>query len=659
MFTDLVGYTSLAQKNESLALELLEQHRVALRGCLLRHNGKEIKTMGDGFLVEFGSALEAVNCGRAMQEALKRLNATLPPERKILVRIGIHVGDIVHSKGDIHGDAVNVASHIERLAGPGEICMTQQVYDHVRNKIDFRVEFLGKNTLKNVEFPVDVYKVPQVAERALPASSTSLTKHRIAVLPLANISPDPKDEYFADGMTEELISSISKVDDLKVISRTSAMKYKNSNKTVGEIARELNVGVALEGSVRKAGNKLRINVQLIDVQTDEHLWSQSYDRELQDIFAIQSEIAEKVAEALQVHLVANQRRKIEKKATESIDAYTFYLKGLHYRGEGTEEGFKKAIQYFEESLQKDQGFALAYAGLADCYARLAEDGIIRPNEGYPKAKEYAMKALELDNALAEAHATLGAILEDYYWDLSGAEEEFKRALELNPNYGKVCHSYGAHLACMGRLDEAVSEIERARELNPLALEVNDCAAVIFNCVNDYDRAIEACQLMLKVDENYFPAYQDLAEVYMQKSMFDEAIKTLQKALTISKASTVKGRHIAVAATVKGRLGYAYALAGRRADAQRLLHELQEASKTKYVTPVAMALINCGLGNKSRALQLLERAYRERAGGIHSLKVRPLWASLRSAPRFKRLLVDIGLEGKASVRSTTPALSSLK
>ena len=455
---------------------------------------------------------------------------------------------------------------------------------------------------------------------------------RIAVLPLSSISPDPNDEYFADGMTEELISTVSKIGQLRTISRTSAMRYKGTKATLKEIADELNVDAILEGSVRKAGSKLRINVQFIDVQQDEQLWSQSYDRELEDVFAIQSDIANKVADALHVHLLAQEKQSIESKATSNIESYTLYLKGLHYRGERTEEGYKLAIKYFEEAIKKDPGFALAHAGMADCYERMGEDGMLPPKDSFPRAREYAVKSIQLDGSLAEAHATLGAVLEEYYFDMAAAEEEFRAAIDLNPNYGRVCHSYGAHLACVGRLDEAIAEIGRAQELNPLALEVHDCAAVIFNCANQFAKSVDACDKMFSIDENYLPAYQDLAEAYLEESRFDEAIQVLQKAVTISKG----------ASTAKGRLGFAYARAGRESDARKVLKELEQDSKERYVSPVAFAVIHCGLGEKNEAIELLERARQERAGGLLSVKVRPLWANLRSEPGFKELVNKIGL-----------------
>jgi TolB-like protein/Tfp pilus assembly protein PilF len=634
MFTDIAGYTTMAQRNEQLALELLEQHRTLLRACIQRHGGEEIKTMGDGFLVVFVSALEAVRCALAMQQALHESNEKRQPEKRIALRIGVHVGEVVHSKGDIYGDAVNVASRIEPLAGGGEIFITQQVYDHIRNKLENPVGYLGRRSLKNVDLPVDVYKVvPPVAQSA-PVVSQAPTKNRVAVLPFASISPDPADEYLADGLTEELITMVSKVGNLRVTSRTSAMRYKGTTKALGQIAQELNVGTVLEGSVRKAGNKLRISVQLIDVHKDEQLWSQSYDRELEDIFDIQSDVARRVVGALEVHLLAKEKQSIERKPTRNIEAYTLYLKGLHYRGEGTHEGIGKAIQYLQAAVARDPRFAMAYAALADCHATLGTEGEAPPKENFTKATEYATKALELDDSIPEAHATLGLMLEDYYLDMEGAEREFRRALGLNPSYGRVCKSYGAHLACLGRIDEAISEIKRAQELNPLAIDVNECAAIIYNCANQYAEAVDACQRMLELNPDHFPALCYLAETYSNQSMFKEAIEVLQRALAVSNG----------AAAAKGRLGYAYARSGRRGEAEAVLQELAEDSKRKYVTPVAFAMVHSGLGNKDQAFEWLKRAYTERPGSVLAIKLRPMYAGLRTDPRFGDLLQKLHLEG---------------
>src|SRR5712692_9945979 len=291
MFTDMIGYTALGQRNESLSLALVDEQRRLIRPVLHRHHGREVKTIGDGFLVEFSSAMDAVRCAYDIQRTTREFNISAPVEQKLHLRIGVHLGDVVESQGDISGDAVNVASRIEPLAEDGGVCLTRQVYDHVRNKFELPLASLGAKSLKNVSEPVEVYKMVMPWSESKVAPQAQLDKRRIAVLPFTNISPDSQDEYFADGMTEELISTISNMHDLSVISRTSAMRYKGGDKTVAEIGRELNVGTVLEGSVRKAGNRVRISTQLIEVQSDRPMWSQTYEKELLDVFAIQSDVA--------------------------------------------------------------------------------------------------------------------------------------------------------------------------------------------------------------------------------------------------------------------------------------------------------------------------------------------------------------------------------
>ncbi len=330
MFTDIVGYTALGQKDESLSLVIVNEHRKLLRPIFARHDGREVKTMGDAFLVEFGSALDAVRCAYDIQRASREFNISLPDEKRIHLRVGVHLGDVVNDQGDISGDAVNVASRIEPLAEDGGVCLTRQVYDHVQNKFELPLASLGSKSLKNLAAPLEVYKMVMPWDEAKAIPSVRPDKTRIAILPFASISPDPEDAYFADGMTEELISTMSKISGLVVIARTSVMSYKGGQKKVSEIARELEVGTVLEGSVRKAGDRLRITLQLIDPQTSGHLWAESYDRELKDVFAVQSDISKTVAETLKVQLLSRERATFENKQPVNPDAHAFYLKGRFY-----------------------------------------------------------------------------------------------------------------------------------------------------------------------------------------------------------------------------------------------------------------------------------------------------------------------------------------
>jgi len=315
MYTDMVGYTALGQRDESLSLALVDEQRKLLRPIFNRHNGKEIKTMGDAFLVEFPSALDAVRCAYDIQRATREFNFSVSAEKGIHLRTGLHLGDVVESQGDISGDAVNVASRIEALAEDGGVCLTRQVYDHVAGKFELQMTSLGLKPLRNVSSPIEVFKIDMPWERSAIAEGPTFPANRIAILPFASFSLDPNDGFLADGMTDEIISTVSGIGGLSVISRTSVTGYKGTTKKVEEIGRELKVGSILEGSFKKAGNRIRVTAQLIDVAGDRHLWAQSYDRELNDVLAVQSDVAKQVADALKVRLLPNEKSALEKKAT--------------------------------------------------------------------------------------------------------------------------------------------------------------------------------------------------------------------------------------------------------------------------------------------------------------------------------------------------------
>jgi adenylate cyclase len=457
MFTDMVGYTALAQENESLSLAMVEEQRKLIRPILTRHNGKEVKTIGDAFLVEFPSALDGVRCAYDIQRAVREFNVSLPQERRVHLRVGIHLGDVVENQGDISGDAVNIASRIEPLAEDGGVCLSRPVYDQVQNKFDLHLESLGQKQLKNVSSSLEVYKMVMPWEEARAARPTPLDKRRVAVLPFTNMSPDPSDEYFSDGMTEELITSLSGVNGLSVIARTSVMKYKGASKGASQVANELNAGTLIEGSVRKAGNKVRITVQMIDAQTESHAWAKNYDKQLDDIFAIQSDVAKQVADVLQVRLLSADKKKLEKPPTSNIEAYTLYLKGqYHFRRAGPmSQGLKVALVHFEEAIANDPNFALAYAGLAYCYNQLGFFGMIPSKEAGEKAKKYVEKALELDDSLAEAHQVKA---------FSGTMTGISRWLKRNSN--AQLNSVRVTRKPMGAVPFNCPSIGGARKLSP-------------------------------------------------------------------------------------------------------------------------------------------------------------------------------------------------
>jgi len=638
MFTDVVGYSSLTNKNEALAMSLLEEHRTLVRRFISKNDGREVKTIGDGFLVEFASALEAVRCGFDIQRSLHELPDDQSTLKQIELRIGIHLGDIIQSKGDMLGDSVNITSRIEPLCPPGGICVSEQVYDQIRNKFEFPLASLGKRKLKNIEQPIEVYSVilPWDQNRQV---SPVFEARRIAVLPLSNISPDPSDEYFADGMTEELTFCISKIKGLSVISRTSVMQYKNlEKKSVIDIGRELNAGTLLEGSVRKAGNNVRIAVQLIDAVADEHLWGEKFDRELADVFSIQSEIAEKVAASLKIRLLSTEKHMMRNPPTLSVDAHTLYLKGCYQLNRHSKESYLKAIQFFEEATTKDRGFALAYSRLASTYAFLGLQGLSVEEHAFSKSEKYAKMALEIDESLPDAHMSLGFVLL-YKWDFSGADLEFRRAIEINPNLASA-HVYYANLLYFSRrFDESVAEIRKALELDPLSAETSNWAGTAYLYAGHYDESIEQFRNALEIDPNIMMAQNNLGLAYVQKGMLDTGLAEILKAVKLAGESGFP--------QVASDLGYAYARMGRPEETRKVLQKLlalrdKSPESTQFAIPIGS--LYASLGEKEKAIDWLEEAYNKRSAYLIAINPDLVFDGLRNERRFVSLLNRIGFSG---------------
>jgi len=624
-FIDLVGFTQLSQRDEELALRLLEEYRGLLRPVLAKHDGNEIKTIGDGFLVEFASALEAVRCAFDVQQALHDLNSTRPPERRFQARFGIHVGDVVHTQGDIYGDAVNIASRIEPLAEPGGICISQPVEVQVRNKLVFPITSIGVRTLKNVDLPMEVFKIALPWNQPSVSEAQSVPKTRIAILPFSNISPDQSDEYFADGMTEELINTISHNHQLKVIARTSVGRYKGSQKSISEIAKEIGVGSILEGSVRKAGNKIRVTAQLIDAVTEDHMWSDNYDRELDDVFSIQSDIAKSVSDALMVTLVPEEKKSVEKRATRSSTAYVRCLKGRTALRDRTESGMREAKKLFEEAIEEDERYAEAYAGLADAFYLLGNYRFMPRAETIKKGKEALDKALSLDDGLAEAHTTLAEFLVvDYRF--AEAEAEFKRAIALSPNYALAHHWYAICLMETGRMAASNEETLLAAELDPLspALEVN--LAWGYAATGDRARSQRWLQRLKELDSaNQFYDFTQ-ALVLEQSGDFEGAVRYTEKAL---KSHPANSGYV-------GSLGFYYARMGMHDEAARTLEKLNALPDGTFGKPFELAIVYSGLGEKDKMFNCLEAAYAEHSILFRVLRYARFESSIREDPRYTAL-----------------------
>ncbi len=459
----------------------------------------------------------------------------------------------------------------------------------------------------------------------------------IAVLPLLNLSADPENEYFADGITEDVTAQLSKIGALKVISRTSVMRFKNRQESLKEIGATLGVGTLLEGSVRRAGNRVRIVAQLIDAETDEHIWAETYDRELTDIFAIQSDVAFHITAALKAELTADQKSRIEKEPTHDLDAYQLlYLKGRHCWARSTHEGFSQAVEYFQQAVDRDPGFALAYANMAICYVALGMGhgaGTLEPSEAYPKAKAAATRAIELDGELGDAHAAIALPMLAYEFDWARAEDAFERALELNPNAADAHDLYGLMLAAQERYDEAIAAQRHAQELDPLyPIHSSDLASTLLRA-GHYDEALREAKRILELEPHFPYGHSTLGWAYMKKERFDEGLAELQEAVSLSPDNTI----------FLAQLGQGYALAGRIEDTRDVLRQLEELSLKRYVAPYHMAYVYTGLGEDDKALDALERAYEERAGGIYGIKGSFLFTTLKSHPRFKALLRKMNLE----------------
>lgn len=631
MFTDLVGFTTLGQKNEALALSVLVEEGKLLRPMFKRHGGREVKAIGDGFLVEFSSALNAVKCAYDVQKMAHDLNNSRPEARRVQLRIGVHLGDIVESRGDISGDAVNIASRIESLADGGGVCLTRQVYDQVQNKFELPLRSIGARSLKNVRAPLEIFAMVMPWEADKTVVPVEQDNRRIAILPFANVSPDPADEYFSDGMTDELITVLSKIRGLRVVARTSAMRFKGEKASANRIGQELKVASLIEGSVRKSKNRVRISVELVDTQTEEQLWNETYDRDLQDVFSVQSDIAQQVARSLEVRLGVRESSALGQRQTQNSDAYALYLKGRFFWNTRAENEVNKAIKYFEEAIGRDPQYALAYAGLADCHNILGFYAYRRPTVVFPRARELAEKALSLDDSLAEAHASLGSPLMQYYFEWKKATSELDRALELNPSYATARMWRATLSAMLGKFDDAITEIMRAVELDPLSMIILSDAGKDLYLARRYDEAIDQYLRALKVDASFPIAHKGLAEVYAEKGMNDEAIAEIEKAIELS------GRSV----FILDDLGYIYARAGKRDDAIKVLADLDLLAADQYVPAYGRAVIHAALEDSEKALTWFEKAYEERSF-LAYLKVDPALDTIRGEKRFTTILDKMGL-----------------
>jgi TolB-like protein/DNA-binding winged helix-turn-helix (wHTH) protein/Tfp pilus assembly protein PilF len=454
----------------------------------------------------------------------------------------------------------------------------------------------------------------------------------LAVLPLANLSGDPDQDYFVDGMTDLLRQHLEGIGALRVISRTSSIHYRGSGKPLPDIVHELKVDAVVEGSVLRSGDRVRITVELVQAVPERRLWGSSYDGDMKDIFALQSQIASQIAGEIRITLTAPDRARLARVRAANPDAYLAYSKGRFFWNKRTEEDLKKAIGHFQQAVEKDPNYALAYDGLADCWVGLGWYGYLAPAETFPHAKAAVIKALSLDNSLAEAHTSLAFVSLYFDRDWARAEREFRRAIDLNPNYANGHHWYAEFLSLVGRHDLAIAESERARELDPLSNIINTWVGSRYFFARQYDKALEQYRGAVEMDPTFVPAHLVLGQAYEQKGMLHEAIAEIERAVSLSGGSSVYAASLA----------HAYGVAGRRTEALHLLEDLKKLAERRFVSSYDLALAHLGLGDKAEVFVLLNRAVQERSPRVAFLGVEPRFDTLRADPRFGELMRAVGL-----------------
>jgi serine/threonine-protein kinase len=458
--------------------------------------------------------------------------------------------------------------------------------------------------------------------------------HSIAVLPLVNLSADPQQAYFADGMTEELINALSRISAVRVISHASVMKYQGVQKPLAQIAHELNVEAVVEGTVQRSDGRVKISADLVDARTDRNLWGHSYDGDLHDILSLQSQAAQAIAEEIQVRLTPEESATLSKRRAVDPQAYETYLQARYLWNKRTPEDLRSALDEFKKAIDQDPTSALAWGGLADCYTLLASQGEMPPREAMPLAEAAAQKALQLDDSLAQAHAALAVIKWTYQWNKADAGKEFVRAIALNPSYATARQWHGLYLNYIGQFDEALAEMRRAQELDPFSVVIQVNVARCYYYARHYDKAIELLKQLEQKESNFWIVPAILGQTYLADSRIEDAIRELDRARTLS-PSTLRNL---------GVLGDAYGRAGRRSDALKIARELERLSRTRYVLPIYSALIYMGIGNKTRAFAFLDKAYTERSEWMMELNVEPEFDPLRVDSRFQTLLRRVAQSG---------------
>jgi len=631
-------------EDESATVRALKGHQAEVLPLVGAFGGRIIDTAGDGILAEFPSVVDAVECAIDIQKVMARRNEDEPQNRRMQFRVGINLGDVIHDDVRIYGDGINIAARLEGIAQPGGICVSSKVHDEVIDKLELKFLDLGEQALKNIARPVRVYAVhlggeamPAPAHPAVPAPAPVEALTSIAVMPFVNMSQDEAYGYFAIGLSEEMLNMLAKISGLRVASRTSAFSFKGKDIDIPTLAKSLNVAHVLEGSVRKAGKRVRIVAQLIRAATDSNVWAETYDRDMEDVFAVQDDIAQCVVKELRQALglaggksdadsIKAEVAAATKGRSHNVEAYNFYLEGQEYRARLTLEDTAKAVQCYLQAIQRDPTYALAWAGLSRAYADQAGQSWVPAAEGYSRARAAAQRALAREPDLAEAHTALGWVQRALDWDWKGAEASFQRALKVAPSNTLAMNAAADMLASLGRLDEAIALSRRATALDPLNI----------------------------------PLHRNLAMYYLAAGQLDEAESVLNQVLQMGAAGALTYCWLGLLALARGQLQEALTLMSREVSnlfrrvgmvvAHHALGQLAE-SNTALMSLIdshakdaayQIAEIYGATGNPDKAFEWLERAYAERDPGLSYLRYDPFLLGVHDDPRWQPLLEKMGL-----------------
>ena len=626
LFADMTGYTALMQENEQLARVKRKRLKEVLEATVSEFNGKVLQYYGDGSLSIFNSAIDSVNCAINIQHQLKQTPA-------VDIRMGIHTGDIIIEEEAIYGDGVNLASRIESLAVPGGVFISEKVFDEIKNQDAIHTQELGYFELKNVKLPVRIFAITNpgitVPAREDLRGKTKQTNNRLAVLPFVNMSADPENEYFSDGITEELLNALTRVDGLQVTSRTSVFAFKGKSHDIRDIAIQLNVDKVLEGSVRKSGNRVRITAQLINAADGYHLWSENYDRDLTDIFTVQDEISGIIANKLRENLTpAKKEEHLVKAHTRNITAYTYFLKGMHFWNKLTPADCRKAMECFEKAILVEPDYAQAYAMTAQGYSYLGSSGQILPQRAFEIVHRYADKALELDATIAEGHVAKASAYLMYDWKWKEALESLQNAIRLNPGSIEAYDLLGFYYIVMGEIDLSVKTLEAAEKMDPLSPVITQSLGNAYIFAERFDEAVRQADKLLEMN----PEMRVSIEM---KGWCRGMVGDWKGALEFFKEVHRLTNH-----PLKGLmgLGYAYAQLGERDKAMECIRKMEQRQKEDpdSVIDADLAAVWFSLGDLDKAFYYLEQCVDKRMGPVLYFLEYPPYRSIKKDPRFDEL-----------------------